>query len=325
MAKAKAKKITIDGVDVMPGERKVINLNIARLVSGTKIDLPVFVYRSRKAGPTILLSGGLHGDEVNGIETIRRMIRNKEFNKLKCGSIIAIPVLNIYGFLNFSREVPDGKDVNRFFPGNKTGSLASRVAHNITNKILKEVDFGIDFHTGGANRYNYPQCRYAPRDERAREIADIFNAPISLSAKLINGSLRKQAYEMGTTIVVFEGGESMRLNESAVRSGIEGTRKVLKHFGLISEAKGIEKTVNCIESTWIRARRAGLFKPLFTSGEFVKKGDTLAKICDPFGTSEINIKAPKDGIIIGHSNAPVVNQGDALFHLGICEEPVAIS
>ncbi len=314
------KKIIIDGEEVLPGEKKIINLNIARLVSGTKINLPIFVFRSKKAGPTILLSGGLHGDEVNGVEIIRRMIKNKTFNNLKCGSIIAIPVLNIYGFLNFSREVPDGKDVNRSFPGSKRGSLASRVAYNITNKILKEVDFGIDFHTGGANRYNPPQSRYAPMDERAKEIAQIFNAPISLSAKLINGSLRKQAYQMGTTIVVYEGGESMRFNEEAILKGIECTKKVLSHFGLIKDNFKVDKTVYCIESSWIRARRAGLMKSITTSGEMVKKGQIMAKISDPFGKSEITIKAPKDGIIIGHSNAPLVNQGDALFHLGIYED-----
>src|SRR5690554_902351 len=316
------KRLVVDGIEVKPGENKIINLNISRLVSGTKIDLPIFVFRSKNPGPRVLLSGGLHGDEVDGIEIIRRMIKKKEFDNLNCGSVIAIPVLNIYGFLNFSREVPDGKDVNRYFPGSKTGSLASRVAYNITHKILKEIDFGIDFHTVGANRYNFPQCRYAPSDKRAKEIAEVFNAPITLASKLINGSLRKEAFKMGISIIVYEGGESMRFDESSIRSGIEGARKVLKHFGMISTAKGLEKTVHCHESTWIRAKQSGLFLEAFTSGDIVRKGDVIAKICDPFGQSESRIKAPKNGVIVGHSNAPVVNQGDALYHLGLIDEPL---
>lgn len=310
------KNLNIDGVVIRPGEKKVINLNISRLVSGTEIDLPVFVYRSKKPGPIVLLSGGLHGDEIDGIEIIRRMIKNKVFNQLKCGTVIAIPVLNIYGFLNFSREVPDGKDVNRFFPGSKNGSLASRVAYNITQKILQVIDFGIDFHTGGANRYNYPQCRFAPNDKTAERIAKVFNAPIMLESKLIDRSLRKEAFKMGKTIVVFEGGETKRFDESSILYGIAGAKKVLHHFDMIKTDPPKIESVHCHESQWIRARRAGLVQTKLTSGDRVKKHDVLAHITDPFGQSEIKIKAAEDGIIVGHSNAPVVNQGDALFHLG---------
>ena len=315
-----AKQLSVDGQVVKAGEKKIIVLNISRLVSGTEIDLPIFVYRSKKPGPTVLLSGGLHGDEIDGIEIIRRMIKSKMFEKLKCGSVIAIPVMNIYGFLNFSREVPDGKDVNRFFPGSKTGSLASRVAYNLTNKVLKEIDFGIDFHTGGANRYNYPQCRFAPNDKRAAEIAAVFNAPITLESKLIDRSLRKEAYKMGKSIVVYEGGESMRFDELSIKNGIEGAKRVLKHFGMIETAKASSESVYCQESTWIRAKRSGLFQAEISSGEKVKKDDVLARITDPFGKSDVKIKAPEDGIIVGHSNAPLVNQGDALFHLGMVRE-----
>lgn len=312
-----AKQLSVDGQIVRAGEKKVIDLNISRLVSGTEIDLPIYVYRSKKPGPTVLLSGGLHGDEVDGIEIIRRMIKSKLFEKLNCGSVIAIPVMNIYGFLNFSREVPDGKDVNRFFPGSKSGSLASRVAYNLTNKVLKEVDFGIDFHTGGANRYNYPQCRFAPNDKLAKEISSAFNAPITLESKLIDRSLRKEAYKMGKTIVVYEGGESMRFDEHSIRNGIEGAKRVLKHFGMIDNAKVVDPSVHCSESMWIRAKRAGLFQLEVESGERVQRNDILARITDPFGQSEVKIKAPENGIIVGHSNAPLVNQGDALFHLGM--------
>jgi predicted deacylase len=311
--------LTVDGESVRPGEDKVIDLNIARLVSGTKIDLPIHVYRSKKPGPVIMLSGGLHGDEVDGVEIIRRLIREKTFKNLKKGSVIAIPVLNIYGFLNFSREVPDGKDVNRFFPGSKTGSLASRVAYNLKEKVLREIDFGIDFHTGGANRYNYPQSRFAPEDSKAKEIANAFNAPISLESGLIDKSLRNEAFKMGKSIVVFEGGEAMRFDELSIKEGMRGARRVLHHYGMLGDADQAQNNTHCASSQWVRAKRSGLFQSDAKSGEWVDKNDIMGTLSDPFGAKEIKVKSPVDGIIIGHNNAPVVNQGDALFHLGLVD------
>lgn len=309
------KTIHINDQLIKAGERKVINLQIARLVSGTEIDLPIHVFRSKKPGPVILLSGGLHGDEVNGIEIIRRIIGSKVLNKLKCGSVIAIPVMNIYGFLNFSREVPDGKDINRFFPGNKTGSLASRVAYNLTKTVLKEIDFGIDFHTGGANRTNYPQIRYAPDDPQAKELADIFNAPVSLTSKMIDKSIRKEVYKMGKSMIVYEAGESMRFDEEAIQEGINGALKVLNHYKMVNEETRPHQCHNFSESKWLRAKSSGMLRLEKKSGEFIKKGDLLCVITDPFGDFRTKMKAKEDGFIIGHNNAPLVNQGDALFHI----------
>lgn len=310
------RRLSINNQVIKAGQKAIINLNIARLISGTEIDLPIYVYRSKNPGPIILLSGGLHGDEIDGVEIVRRLIEQKTFDHLKCGSVIAIPVMNIYGFLNFSREVPDGKDVNRSFPGSLTGSLASRVAFNLTHKVLQEVDFGIDFHTGGANRYNYPQTRFDPSDERAKEISEIFNAPISLESKFIDKSFRKQANRMGKSIVVYEAGESMRFDENSITQGMLGAQKVLAHYGMIDTKKKKQETVKCIDSFWVRAKISGILHLEKTSGERVKTKEVLATITDPFGNFKSRIKAPKDGIIIGHSNAPLVNQGDAIFHIG---------
>ena len=309
--------LSINNQSIKYGEKAVINLNIARLISGTEIDLPIYVYRSKNPGPTVLLSGGLHGDEIDGIEIVRRLIEQKTFDHLKSGSVIAIPVMNIYGFLNFSREVPDGKDINRSFPGSTTGSLASRVAHNLTHKVLQEIDFGIDFHTGGANRYNYPQTRFDPSDKKAREIAEAFNAPISLESKFIDKTFRKQGYKMNKSIVVYEAGESMRFDQGSIEHGIIGAKNVLAHFNMISFESDKINTHNCKESSWVRAKNSGMLQLHSTSGQTVNKGENLAVITDPFGNFKTKIKAPKDGIIIGHTNAPLVNQGDALFHLGI--------
>lgn len=311
-----SRRLSINQQVIKPGMNSVINLNIARLISGTEIDLPIYVFRSKNPGPIVLLSGGLHGDEIDGVEIVRRLIEKKTFDKLKCGSVIAIPIMNIYGFLNFSREVPDGKDINRSFPGNEKGSLAARVAYNLTHKVLQEIDFGIDFHTGGANRYNFPQTRFDPSDEKAVEIASFFNAPISLVSKFIDKSFRKQANAMNKSIVVYEGGESMRFDDNSILEAILGTKKVLASYGMIDFKFSPQQTAHCESSIWVRAKSSGLLQLDKTSGEHIKKGDLLAVITDPFGNFKTTLKSPVDGILIGHTNAPLVNQGDALFHIG---------
>lgn len=301
--------ISINKQVVKAGTNAIINLNIARLASGTKIDLPIYVFRSAEPGPIILLSGGLHGDEVNGIEIVRRLVNSDSLKHLQKGSVIAIPIMNIYGFLNFSRQVPDGKDINRSFPGNQHGSLASRVAYNLTHKVLREIDFGIDFHTGGASRYNYPQLRFSPKDQKAREISDAFNAPISLESPLIEKTLRKEAFKLDKSIVVFEGGESSRFDEHVIEQGVRGARRVLKYYGMIARASSEEEQIHCKSSSWVRAKNSGMFTSFIKSGEIITKNQILGKITDPFGEFETKVKASYTGIMIGHNNMPVVNQG----------------
>ncbi len=311
---------TIKGVQVLPGHSDLITFNIAKLPSGTPIDLPVYVYRSKHPGPVVMLSGGLHGDEINGVEIIRRMISGNTFSSLLCGTVIAIPIINIYGFLNFSREVPDGKDINRNFPGSKTGSLAALVAHFMTHNILPEINCGIDFHTGGGVRYNYPQVRYAKKQKGAGALAKAFEAPLVLESGLIDKSLRKQAASFNAPIIVYEGGEAMRIDENVIKEAIDGTRRVLKSLGMIKEAPDQHlKPVYCAKSSWVRAKSSGILQLKVKSGSFVKKNDIIARICDPFNTFKIPVKAPRAGFVLGHNNMPVINRGDALFHLGYNE------
>jgi len=280
--------------------------------------MPVYIFRSKKAGPSVLLSGGLHGDEINGIEVIRRLIDGNHLESLNRGSVVAIPVMNIYGFLNFSRDVPDGKDVNRSFPGSSTGSLASRIAHFITHNVLKEIDFGIDFHTGGASRFNFPQIRYAAKDGKAAKLAKTFGAPVSLLSPLVDKSLRKQAFKMGKSILVYEGGESMRMEEEVVEAGVNGALRFLAAQKMIDTATPpAAETILCQNSRWIRAKRSGIYRGTIKSGMTVNKGDVLGHITDPFGEFSTTIKAPVNGLVICHNNMPVVNQGDALIHLGV--------
>lgn len=309
--------IQVDGNKIYPGDRSYIEMDIARLPSGTKIHLPVHIFRSKNPGPVVLLSGGLHGDEVNGIEIVRRILDKKIHQKIVCGSVIAMPIINMYGFINFSRDVPDGKDVNRSFPGKEDGSLASIVAHTITTKILPEIDFGIDFHTGGASRTNWPQIRYEEGDLLAKEISDAFAAPFTLNSAVIKGSFREAAKELGKTVVVFEGGETLRIDSKTVEEGIRGINRVLHHFGMLPHSIKPRKAQYFKESQWVRAEVSGLFRHKRESGQKVKAGQTIGYISSPINEYSAKVKSPVDGHIIGHNNFPLVHKGDALFHIGI--------
>jgi len=218
---------------ILPGENKIIKLPIGCLPTGTPIEIPVYIFNGKEKGPTVLLQGGLHGDEINGVETCKRMLVNEYFMHIKKGCVIVIPLLNVYGFIHFSRDLPDGKDVNRSFPGSKSGSLAGRIAYYHTHEILPHVDFGIDFHTGGAMRSNFPQIRYTPNCLESKKLADIFNAPIQFESTLIKKSFRAISEKKGVPILVFEGGESMRFDELSINEGIYGALRVLTKQGMI--------------------------------------------------------------------------------------------
>jgi predicted deacylase len=319
--------LVIDDVVIPAGTSKTVDIQVARLLSGTLIHMPVHVFRSENPGPTLLLSGGLHGDEVNGIEVVRRMISLGVLNQITCGSVVAIPIINVYGFLFFSREVPDGKDVNRSFPGSPNGSLAAQVAHTMATKILPVVDMGIDFHTGGASRTNYPQIRYDDQDPKAIEMAQAFQAPIALGSGLISGSLRACGQSQGVPIIVYEGGESLRLEEKAVKEAIRGTKRFMHSIGMLDASpkphglkgrkKGDQKAIRHISgNTWVRAEASGLFSSERESGQAVREGELIGRIRNPYDSYSVKVYSPMDGFIIGHNNIPLVHRGDALFHIG---------
>lgn len=306
----------INNYEVLPGKNATLRIPVASLPSGNTVNLFAHVYRSKRPGPTMLVIGGIHGDEINGIEIVRRAVKSGMFKKIRKGSVIAIPLLNIYGFINYARGFPDGKDVNRSFPGSKKGSLASRIAYTLTHDILPLCDFGLDFHTGGASVYNYPQVRAYRDDEDCMELAKLFNMPLLVKTGLITNSFRKVAHSKGIPIVVFEGGESLRMDEFSIIEGLKGIRRVMYGKGM---SKNAEPIIPCIEfetASWLRAHRSGLFVTKKKSGDHVEKGQVLGIITDPYGGPETKVKARKKGIIFGHNNKPVINQGDALFHMG---------
>jgi predicted deacylase len=313
------KDVIIGGQTVSPGEDKLLKISIDRLPTGTLIDIPVYVYNAKKPGPTILIQGGLHGDEINGIEIVRRMLAEKSFRVNK-GAVIAVPILNIFGFIHYSRDVPDGKDVNRSFPGTKTGSMASRMAYHYVTEIMHQIDFGIDLHTGGGQRHNFPQIRYTAEDKKSARLAEVFNAPISFASKLIKGSFRNAAFLMNKPTVVYEAGESMRFDDYAIKEGIQGVLNILKHFEMISNSdfKYVErnKTIHIAARKWLRAPTAGMFIPKVVNGSEITKGQILGIITDTFGKRTKQIKAPFDGYIFCVNQQAVINQGEALFHVG---------
>ena len=315
---------------VEPGARDLLELHVGTLPSGTPIRIRAHVIRAVAPGPTALLLGGVHGDEINGVEIVRRASCGDLPKRLLAGTIIAIPLLNVFGFLNYAREVPDGKDVNRSFPGSATGSLASRVAHVLTQEVLPIVDFVLDFHTGGRSHFNFPQTRHTAEDERSRVLAEAFGAPVQLATKTIPKSLRRTAQRLGVPTLVYEGGENLRLHDPSIHVALSGIERVMEAQGMIAGARdygaaSLDTSENSIvlpESpfkfeahAWLRARQSGLFDWLVGSGHAVKKGQTLGYLRDPYGLSETTIKANRDAFIIGHDNSPVINQGDALFHL----------
>lgn len=236
---------------------------------------------------------------------------------LERGSVIAIPLLNVYGFINFSRDAANGKDVNRSFPGSSSGSMASRVARILTKYFMHYVDFGLDFHTGGQSRFNYPQVRFNPKDPRSEALAQVFNAPMSLAKPTIPKSFRRTCLTLNIPAIVYEGGESLRLDEFSINEGIRGVKRILnnlemKHFPVIDQHNAV---IN--KSIWARARTAGVFSASRLSGDYISKGDILGSIKDPYGFGETIIQSTYNGMIICHNNHPVVYPGDALFNIGI--------
>lgn len=311
------KPITINGQDVAPGENKTVTLNEYELHTKSSIKIPVHVIRSKEPGPTILFSAGLHGEETNGIEIIRKLVEREEIRNLRSGAIIAIPVINIVSFLYSTRDLPDGRDLNRCFPGTRNGSLGSRIAYDLMKHIIPLIDFGVDFHTGGAKINNYPQLRCVFDFPDNLAIAEKFSPPLIIDSKYRDGTLRMEAAKKGKPILVFEGGESMRFDYLSINEGLSGCLRLLKAYNMVDTEIPNNSKVKIKDDTWIRASESGLFHMNASNGAHVRKGDLLGVICNPFGEIEHKIISHVDGYIVGINNQPVVNEGDALIHLGM--------
>lgn len=306
------------GAQISPGESRSVNFITAALYTNTPIEVPVIVERSKEPGPTLLITAGIHGDEFNGVEIVRQLI-SKKINKPKIGTIICIPIVNVFGFLNMQRTFPDGRDLNRSFPGSKNGSLAARFAYQFVNEILPVADLCLDFHTGGAKRFNAPQIRLTKDVESAFHYAKIFNAPFTVYSKTIPKSYRAECNKRGIPYLIFEGGMAEDNNKYIAATGVNGIMRILKNLNMLRPGFRIDppetESVIIKNTKWMRAGYSGLFHNKTHEGELVLKGQHIASITDPYGEFRKMVKAPNNGYIINVNYSPIVHKGEAIYHI----------
>lgn len=308
--------ITIGETTVKPGERAAVSLPIADLYTGASVSMPVKVVCGRRAGPVLFVSAAIHGDELNGVEIIRRLMKRKILNGIH-GTLIAVPVVNVHGFLDQSRYLPDRRDLNRSFPGSAKGSIAARLANTFLKQIVSRADYGIDLHTGAINRFNLPQIRANIDDPKTLELAKAFGAPVVLNSDIRDGSLRACASERGFPMLIYEAGEALRFDDLSIRAGISGILKVMRFIGMLPPARteSTLKPVIAASTSWVRAPASGIVNHRAKLGARVTEGQRIAVVGDPLGEYEEQVFAPFDGIVIGRSNLPLAHEGDALFNI----------
>ncbi|WP_116598291.1 succinylglutamate desuccinylase/aspartoacylase family protein [Primorskyibacter marinus] len=307
---------------IAPGTRQTVDLPVSVLSDHTPVNMSAHVIHGRKDGPVMFVSALVHGDEVIGAEIVRRLLRAAPVQRLS-GTLIAVPIVNAYGFISQSRYLPDRRDLNRSFPGHSEGSLAARLAHLFLTEIVQRCDVGIDLHSAAVGRTNLPQIRLTPGNDRLRELGEAFAAPVTMTSKLRDGSLRQEAEALGVDVLLYEAGEGLRFDEYAARAGVSGILRVMHRLGMVG-AKGVPRArrqpVYCERSSWSRAPMGGLLRTLKASGDYVEEGAVLGLISDPFGEAETEVIADAPGIVIGRTNLPIVNEGDALFHIGLAKK-----
>ena len=317
MAKSQRQAFEIGNTSVEPGTRKTVSLSMSLLSNHTPMEIPVHVIHGKNEGPRLFMCAAIHGDELNGVEIIRRVLKVPRLNKLR-GTLIAVPIVNVFGFLAHSRYLPDRRDLNRNFPGTEKGSLTSQLAHLFMKEVVLRCTHGIDLHTGAIHRSNLPQIRADLTDPNMEALTKSFSAPLILHSNLRDGSLRRAATDKQIPTMLYEAGEALRFDEFAIRLGVRGIFRVVQTLGMIGKhppPAPTTKSVVSMSSYWLRAQTGGVFRSLHPLGVRVKRGDQLGTIADPMGEKESAVIAGEPGILIGRTNLPVVNQGDALFHI----------
>jgi uncharacterized protein len=313
----------IGSEDVTPGTRRSIDLHVSVLSNHTPMSLPVRVIHGKKPGPALFISGVVHGDEVMGVEVVRRLLSHPAVEELR-GTLLAVPIVNAYGLISHSRYMPDRRDLNRSFPGSDHGSLASVLADLLMREVVLRCNYGIDIHSAALHRMNLPQIRISPGDDDLLMLAQAFAPPVVLLSKLREGTLRQCALARGVKVLVYEGGEALRFDETAIEAAVTGTLRVMHRIGMLATpaADGMPTPSTISHSSqWLRAPEGGIFRSSRRIGHWVAANETIGMISDPFGQLEVPVIASDAGIIIGQSHLPVVNRGDALFHIAKAEQP----
>ncbi len=326
MADTEVREFTLGDEAIAPGSAKDIKLPVTTMATGYDSHLAVRVLHGARPGPTVFVSGAIHGDEIIGTSIIQR-IANVLNPETLSGTVMLIPVTNIFGFLNHTRYLPDRRDLNRSFPGNSSGSLAGQLAHVFFNEIVKRADLGIDIHSAAVHRYNLPQIRIAAGNKRLVELATIFDPPIIMESALREGSLRALAHDQGVQMLLLETGEALRFDRFSIKTGVVGVQRVLAHMGMIEADDSLGEIsipARANRSQWVRSPRGGVTHRMCKSGDAVHEGDLLATVAGLFGEEPLPVFSPADGIIIGHATLPVVHQGDALFHIAKISSPAQI-
>ncbi len=325
------KDFVINGIRIEKGERKKLEIVIAKLYDHTDITIPVEVICGKESGPVMFVSGAIHGDEINGVESIKRLLSRKKILSSIKGTLIAVPIVNVFGFNRNVRYLPDRRDLNRTFPGFKNGSLAARIAHIFMKEIVTKCQYGIDLHTGSAHRFNLPQVRGCLENPEVEKLAKAFGVPVILNSNMRDGSLRQAAFEKGINILLFEGGEALRYDEKIIFSAEKGIIAVMCEIGMI-EKKSVRSRLpksrevfRAESSHWIRAPISGSLQVKKKIGNKVNKDQILGIISNPFGTEKTYVKAKKTGIIIGITMMPLVSNGDALFHVATFDNIRAVA
>ncbi|MEH6637559.1 MAG: succinylglutamate desuccinylase/aspartoacylase family protein, partial [Halioglobus sp.] len=310
-------ELSIGGIHIKPGERQVIDVPVAPMYTHADLSITVQVVRGKHPGPTLFISAAIHGDEINGVEIIRRLLQHRSLRNIR-GTLLAIPIVNVHGFLNHTRYLPDGRDLNRSFPGSAKGSLTGRVAHTFVQEIVSKCSHGIDLHTGSRHRSNFPQIRADLDDPQARLMTEAFGVPLAINARIRDGSLRDCAGQAGIPVILYEAGEALRFEEMYIRAGVKGIINVMRSIGMLSKSRSKRTPPSPIisdQTSWVRAPESGILRTFVPLGGKVAKGQTIAMVADPLGTAETAILAPSNGMVIGRTNLPLVYEGDATFHI----------
>lgn len=310
------KPITVGKSTIAAGERANVNIPVADLYTATSLSMPMHVICGRKRGPTLFVSAAIHGDELNGVEVIRRLLKRKIMRSIR-GTLLAVPIVNVHGFLDQSRYLPDRRDLNRSFPGSPKGSIAARLANTFVKEIVSKADYGIDLHTGAINRSNLPQIRGNLDDATTLGLAKAFGTPVIINANVRDGSLRACAAGRGMPMLIYEAGEALRFDEISIRAGLRGVLNVMRFIGMLPERKtaGRVTPVLANATSWVRAPVSGIVSGKAALGNRVAEGQQMAMISDPLGDAQEGVIAPFDGIVIGRSNLPLAHEGDALFNI----------
>jgi predicted deacylase len=310
--------IVVDGVRVAPGERRTVDVPAALLYTHAPVTLPVHVVHGRRDGPVLLVSAAIHGDEINGVEVIRRLLQLPALDRLR-GTLLAVPIVNVFGFTARSRYLPDRRDLNRAFPGSERGSLASRLAYIFRTQILDHATHVIDLHTAAIHRDNLPQIRANLEEPACEAMAQAFGTPVIVNTPLIAGSLRQVCNDAGKPVITYEAGEALRFDEASIKAGVRGVIRVMRHLGMIPPSRATrpnpQRSHAANNSIWVRADQDGIFRAIVALGAHVREGELLGFISDPFGEKEMTVNASTAGIVIGRNNLPLVHEGEALFHI----------